>query len=109
MISVLVKFTNQSKSIFDECIVIKYESIIEFSGDDKRPFTTISTSQKDYYICLNYLIILSEIESGLKKAKCHKWPFIIIDLTRLQAERLKLIQKEFKVLREETFNKASNE
>jgi hypothetical protein len=28
---------------------------------------------------------MSQIEDGLKKAKCHKWPFMIIDLTLIQS------------------------
>lgn len=78
MINVLVKF-RQNKEIH----LIRYESIIEFIAKGDKTF--IVTEKKEYMIMLNYISIISQIEDGLKKAKCHKWPFMIIDLTLIQS------------------------
>jgi len=80
MINVLVKF-RQNKEIH----LIRYESIIEFIAKGEQPRTFIVTEKKEYIIMLNYLSIMSEIDTSLKKAKCHKWPFMIIDLTLIQS------------------------
>jgi len=80
MINILVKF-RQNKEIH----LIRYESIIEFIAKGEQPRTFIVTEKKEYIIMLNYLSIMSEIDTSLKKAKCHKWPFMIIDLTLIQS------------------------
>jgi hypothetical protein len=80
MINVLVKF-----SLNKEIHLIRYESIIEFISKGDKSKTFIVTEKKEYMIMLNYRSIMSQIEDGLKKAKCHKWPFMIIDLTLIQS------------------------
>ena len=82
MTNVLLKLKKDSK-----IHLIRYESIVEIIGKEDYQGTSILTNKREYNTSIHYLKVLVKIDKGFKKAKCHKWPFMIIDLIEDEIDR----------------------